>query len=110
MAGEKLLQMINGIGGKPSDYSDLIYGTVVSSNPLSVKLDNNGMELTESFLEVGKFGKSRSVYISGLSVKVDGKDYAVNGNAIISENLSVGDGVSMVRAHGGQRFYILERT
>ncbi|MCI3860132.1 DUF2577 family protein [Lactococcus garvieae] len=110
MAGEKLLGMLNSVGGKPSDYSDLIYGTVISSNPLSIKLDNNGMELPESFLEAGKFGKSRSVYIEGLSVNVDGTDHAISGNATIRESLSPGDGVSLVRGHGGQRFYILERT
>lgn len=109
MAGEKILGMINRQSGKDSNYSDILYGSVISTSPLTVRVDS-GMELPEAFLEVGRFGKSRTVNISGLSVTVEGKIYGIGGPATVIEYLAVGDSVSLVRGHGGQRFYILERT
>ncbi|MFK4781361.1 DUF2577 domain-containing protein [Lactococcus petauri] len=105
----KLVKLINKKGGKPSDYADMLYGKVISSNPLTVKVDT-GLELTSDFLELGKFKGSRKINISGLSVKVDGKDYQISGTATISENLEIGDNVSLMRGHGGQRFYIMDRS
>lgn len=109
MAGEVLLKMMNSQGGKDSNYSDVLYGTVTAVNPVEVLVGNN-MPLPSSMIEIGRFGKPRSVFINGLSVNVDGTNHAVSGNAAITESLSVGDSVSLLRGHGGQRFYILDRV
>lgn len=96
MAGEKLIQFIQEQGGKDSDYADLLYGTVLSISPLSVKADT-GMELTSEFLNTGKYNKPRTVLID-------------NEEKTIIEPLNVGDSVSLIRGHKGQRFYILDRV
>lgn len=97
MAGEKLLKMINRQGGKDSQYSDVLYGTVTAINPVEVLVGNN-MPLPSSMIESGRFGTPRNVTISGL------------GEVTISETLSVGDSVSLLRGHGGQRFYLLDKV
>ncbi|MCT1174174.1 DUF2577 domain-containing protein [Lactococcus lactis] len=81
----------------PSKFADTLYGQVISISPLTVKVDT-GMELTSDFLEVGRFGKARKVNISGL------------GDVMMTERLEVGDRVALMRGHGGQRFYITDRS
>lgn len=117
MAGELLLQMLNRQGGRDSNYSDVLYGQVVSTSPLKIKVEN-GLELPESLLEAGKYGKSRtvalsgSVSISGLST-ADGKAVSgsanISGNVTMTDSLVVGNRVSLIRGHGGNRFYILDK-
>ncbi|MDR0300615.1 MAG: DUF2577 domain-containing protein [Streptococcaceae bacterium] len=109
MAGEKLLEMMNSQGGKDSNYSDILYGTVISSSPLSVQVSPE-MTLPAAVLEVGRFGQTRKIAISGLSVTTSTGTYAVTGNATISEGLNVGDKVALVRGHGGNRFYITDKV
>ena len=53
MAGKRLYELMTQRGGKPSDYTDVVYGTVISAKPLKVQLSNN-MVLTDDFIVLGK--------------------------------------------------------
>ncbi len=94
-AGSWLLSMMKSQGGSDSNYADVLYGVVTSVNPIAVQVGNN-MPLTDDFVETGRFGVERTVELNGAEVT-------------IKESLSVGDKVSLVRGHGGNRFYIMDR-
>ena len=100
MAGERLLDMMQARGGNDSDYSDIVFGTVVSENPLKVQISNQ-MVLTDAFLNL-----SRSVTDHKVRVKDGGDTKTVT----VLGALKKGDGVTMIRQDGGQQFYVLEKT
>ena len=82
MAGKRLYELMTQRGGKPSDYSDVVYGTVISAKPLKVQLSNN-MVLTNDFIVFGKhIGKFK---IKGKVTNVFSKN-----NKIISQNHIIG--------------------
>lgn len=94
MAGKRLYELMTNRGGKTSDYSDVVYGTVISTKPLKVQLSNN-MILTDDFIVLGKhIGK-----------------FKIKGNIEleIDNSLESGDKVTMIREDGGQQFYLFER-
>ncbi len=94
MAGKRLYELMTKRGGKTSDYSDVVYGTVISAKPLKVQLSNN-MILTDDFIVLGKhIGK-----------------FKLKGNIEleIDNSLESGDKVTMIREDGGQQFYLFER-
>ena len=94
MAGKRLYELMTKRGGKTSDYSDVVYGTVISTKPLKVQLSNN-MILTDDFIVLGKhIGK-----------------FKIKGNIEleIDNSLESGDKVTMIREDGGQQFYLFER-
>jgi Protein of unknown function (DUF2577). len=45
--------MMNSKGGNESDYADIVYGKVISSDPLKIQTSNQ-MILSESFLVLGR--------------------------------------------------------
>ena len=116
-------------GGKPSDYSDVVYGTVISPKPLKVQLSNN-MVLTNDFIILGKhIGKFK---LQGNAIMKGSADMTFHGHhdtANISKadlsfkktskktsmyiefdnSLEKGDKVTMIREDGGQQFYLFER-
>ena len=112
-------------GGKPSDYSDVVYGTVISPKPLTVQLSNN-MVLTDDFIVLGKhIGKFK---LQGNAIMKGSADMTFHGHrdkANISKadlsfkktsmyiefdnSLEKGDKVTMIRLDGGQQFYLFER-
>lgn len=125
MAGKRLYELMTKRGGKPSDYSDVVYGTVVSAKPLKVQLSNN-MVLTDDFIvlgkHIGKFKLQGNAIIKGIAdMNFDGKE----GKATITKSelefkkkkmyiefdnsLEKGDKVTMIRLDGGQQFYLFER-
>lgn len=94
MAGKRLYELMTKRGGKTSDYSDVVYGTVINAKPLKVQLSNN-MILTDDFIVLGKhIGK-----------------FKIKGNIEleIDNSLESGDKVTMIREDGGQQFYLFER-
>ena len=127
MAGERLYELVTGKGGKDSDYADVVYGTVISVNPLKVQIANN-MVITDDFIElgrhIGKFklqgkmkykgsatsfqyhGHTGSASFSKAETNFPKKDFYLE----IDNSLEKGDKVTLVRCDGGQRFYLLERT
>lgn len=112
-------------GGKSSDYSDVVYGTVISPKPLKVQLSNN-MVLTNDFIILGKhIGKFK---LQGNAIMKGSADMTFHGHhdkANISKadlsfkktsmyiefdnSLEKGDKVTMIRLDGGQQFYLFER-
>ena len=112
-------------GGKPSDYSDVVYGIVISAKPLKVQLSNN-MVLTDDFIVLGKhIGKFK---LQGNAIMKGSADMTFHGHhdtASISKadlsfkktsmyiefdnSLEKGDKVTMIREDGGQQFYLFER-
>ena len=125
MAGKRLYELMTKRGGKPSDYSDVVYGTVISAKPLKVQLSNN-MVLTDDFIvlgkHIGKFKLQGNAIIKGIAdMNFDGKE----GKATITKSelefkkkkmyiefdnsLEKGDKVTMIRLDGGQQFYLFER-
>ena len=100
MAGEKLLDMMQSRGGNDSDYSDIVFGTVVSESPLKIQISNQ-MVLTDAFLNL-----SESVTDHKVKMKIEGETKIVT----ILNALKKSDGVTMIRQDGGQQFYVLEKT
>lgn len=99
MAGEKLIRMINARGGSDTEYSDVVFGIVVDTSPLSIKLSEK-IILSEPFLIVSR-------YLSDYKQKIalDGKNQEIT----VFNALAVGDRVAMIRLDGGQQFYVLEK-
>lgn len=95
-----MLSMMNKRGGNDSDYADIVFGTVVSENPLEIQMSNQ-IILNESFLNL-----SESVTDHKVKMKI-GDDTK---NVTIYGALNKGDGVTMIRQDGGQQFYVLEKT
>ncbi|WEV51681.1 DUF2577 domain-containing protein [Lactobacillus sp. ESL0731] len=117
MAGERLYRMMHERGGSDNEYCDIVYGTVDSVDPLKVQLAND-MILTDDFIVLGKnIGK---IVLNG-RVKVyahSDKVGSASGNRPeliekvryeLDNSLKAGDKVSMIRADGGQQFYLFER-
>lgn len=100
MAGEVLWGMIHSRQGNDSEYSDIVFGTVVDDSPLKIQISNQ-MILTDTFLNL-----SEAVTDHKVKVKVDGDEKTVT----ILGALKKGDGVTMIRQDGGQQFYVLEKT
>lgn len=99
MAGEWLLRQIGARGGNKSDYSDVVYGTVVSVTPLQVQISNN-MILTSSFLVTG-----RAVSDYTTTIRIDDGEKEIT----VRNGLQSGDHVAMIRGDGGQTFYIFDK-
>lgn len=99
MAGQWLLDMMKGRGGKGSEFADVVYGTVVSTAPLQVQLANN-MILTSAFLTTG-----RAVSDYETTIKIDDETKKM----YVNNGLRSGDHVAMIRGDGGQTFYIFDK-
>ena len=106
MAGKRLYELMTIRGGKPSVYSDVVYGTVISPKPLKVQLSNN-MVLTDDFIVLGKhIGKFK---IKGKATKHEHDEVKGEIELEIDNSLESGDKVTMIREDGGQQFYLFER-
>lgn len=113
MAGEQLLELINAKGGNDSDYSDIVYGKVISTDPLKIQTSNQ-MILSESFLVLGRQVTKHEERIRVLSHsdtigEVSGNRPDVMETIEIDGSLQIDDEVTMIRFDGGQQFYVLER-
>lgn len=86
---EWLLSQINKQGGVDSDYADVLFGTVISANPLKIKISNE-LVLDRTFLALTA--------------------------TIARSGLKNGDGVVILRGHGNknstvgaQQFVVLDK-
>ncbi|APX72720.1 DUF2577 domain-containing protein [Companilactobacillus allii] len=114
MAGEQLLELMNSKGGNESDYSDIVYGKVISIDPLKIQTSNQ-MILSESFLVLGRQVTKHKEHIRVLSHfdsigEASGTRPDVSEAIEIDGSLQVDDEVTMIRFDGGQQFYVLERS
>lgn len=125
MAGKRLYELIMQRGGKSSDYSDVVYGTVINTSPLKIQLSNN-MVLTSDFIILGKhIGKFK---LQGKAIMKGSADMTFHGHHEAADikkanlefkkksmyiefdnSLEKGDKVTMIRLDGGQQFYLFER-
>lgn len=81
--------------------SDLFFGNIVNENPLTVKIDN-GLEVTQKFLEIPE-----SLVKDTYEVEYQGQLRILKFNDI---KLKKGDKVALLRAMGGQKYYILDKV
>ena len=110
MAGERLIKMLQSRGGQDSDYADVVYGVVTSTEPLKVQLSNN-MVIDDNFIvlgkHIGKFKLPGKATINGSDIikteKITFKDMEFD------NSLKKNDKVTMIRMDGGQQFYLFER-
>lgn len=100
MAGEKIVQLIKKSKLKESDLSDLVYGQVISTSPLKIRVENR-FEIGAPFIELSRMVKELVV-----SITIDGK----TGSATVFRDLRMGDNVRMLRAQKSQKYYVLERV
>ena len=125
MAGKRLYELIMQRGGKSSDYSDVVYGTVINTSPLKIQLSNN-MVLTSDFIilgkHIGKFKLQGKAIMKGSAdmtfhghheaadIKKANLEFKKKSMYIEFDNpLEKGDKVTMIRLDGGQQFYLFER-
>lgn len=134
MAGERLIEFIEGQHTPKSERGDILFGTVISVKPLKVQLSNQ-MVITEDFIILGKhIGK---VKLQGKAVFKKGTMkmtfHSHNDTAQVKEtklefpepkheskdkqfyiefdnSLEKNDKVTLFRMEGGQQFYLFERT
>jgi len=139
MAGEKLVEIMKtaALGAvENKSMADILFGEVTSEKPLKVKIDNR-FELEESFLIVPRnltdytvtvmmddrteidlirnLGHSHSTPSgssgSALDINVD-HSHAYKGDKeyVIKNGLKAGEKVILLRAIGGQQYYILDKV
>lgn len=117
MAGEQLIKMLTERGGSDSEYSDVVYGRVISTAPLKVQISNS-MIIDDNFIVLGKhigsFSMSGSLTTSEEKKDKDGEKPKIEKTTktatfTFDNSLKVGDKVTMIRADGGQQFYLFER-
>lgn len=134
MAGERIIDMMLSRGGSPSDYADIMYGVVISVDPLKVQLSNQ-MIITEDFIELGRhIGKFRLQGKAKTKVEVkEHKDQIGEASGTrpdvkekaefdfpkkpepnkfyfeFDNSLEKDDKVTLIRCDGGQRYYLFER-
>lgn len=95
-AGKWLVGQMKQRGGTDSEYTDLEYGQVISTQPLQIMLQSNLM-ISEQFLELSMLVKPLSVNILNI------------GNVQIWRGLQANDKVRLIRYSRGQRYFVLER-
>lgn len=108
MAGEWMLHQMKSRGGSQSDYSDIMFGNVISEKPLKIQVSNR-MILTEEFLILGRHVTKHKEKMIYHDYKNDA-DTVRTEDVMVDESLKQGDGVTMIRKDGGQQFYVLEKV
>ncbi len=108
MAGEVLLDMMNSRGGSPGEYSDIVFGKVVSVSPLNVQYSNN-LILVPGLLKIARSVTKYKVKLT-YKDKDNGSDRERTEEVEIDNSLKPGDGVVMVRRDGGQEFVIIDKV
>lgn len=81
--------------------SDLVLGVVTGTTPLKIKIEN-GLEIPEKFLIIPE-RLSKGIY----KTEVLGEEKAVTFKDI---TLDLGHKVAMIKATGGQKYYVLDRV
>ena len=136
MAGERLAKLINDAKTPNHEMTDIVFGEVVSTSPLRVRVENR-FTVERNFLILSQMvrdltvrisiptisassGQVNSVQLNGNQPDVDRDVQRVSVVTNISTGtqeqeiqifraLRVGDRVRMIRGHKSQLFYVLER-
>lgn len=97
MAGEALARLLAmGIDG--GDKTDIVFGTVTATSPLTIKV-NNQLEVPEKFLVLSPMVKELTV----------GDTEGDNKLWTVFRDLISGDKVLMIKAQSGQLYYVVQR-
>lgn len=108
--GSFLLNGIRGKGGKPSDYTDEVFGIVKGTSPLTIWISQDLPEVGGSFLELTTEAKGLSIDVelpvSGGGAKAGQK---AKGRIEVFRPLVTGDRVRMLRVQEGQRYIVFGR-
>lgn len=94
----ELARRIKRMSMKQTELSDMLFGKVISTSPLTIQIDPK-LILTEEFLVL-----SETVRGLTIPVEVDGK----KGTAVYHP-LAVGDTVKLMRISQGKKYYVIER-
>lgn len=101
---------------KSSDFSDVVYGQVVSVAPLSIKIDDKNV-ISSNMLVVGALCKETIIKIPFPEKgEVKHKHQGVHGPTSMElpqiqlwRGLNVGDTVILIRFAQGQKYFVLQR-
>lgn len=104
MAGEHLARIIKDSKPKENHLSDMVYGVVTSTSPLTIRVDNR-FSVTSRHLILSQMVRPLSVTIS---VTIDGR--TGTGSSQVFRSLQSGDLVWMLRVSKGQKYYVLDRS
>lgn len=85
---------------KAGDPSDIVYGTVVSANPVSIQIDQK-LTLTKEFITLTNNVKDYEVEVS----INDGSKQKMK----VFKGLKKGDSVIMIKSQGGQKYVVIDK-
>lgn len=97
MSVNDLVDILKSHENNHSDISDILYGQVVNTSPLSIRV-NSKMTLTSEFLELSHAVKSFNIQVPTV------------GSVQVFRDLVVGDTVKLLRLKSGQKYFVLERS
>lgn len=115
MAGEKLVELMKTAGrnGIPAtERTDIVYGTVQSTEPLVIALDKDPkMRLTETFLYLSPLCKRKTFTIPAWQTQTASQhSHGINQHTVeVWRGLRSGDRVVMLRCASGGMYYVLQR-
>ena len=95
MAGERLARAIKNQATNEKELSDLVFGVVISTSPLQIKVESR-FTVSSEFLILSQMVKHKSVSFENKSIT-------------IFEDLKAGETVRMLRVSKGQKFFVLDR-
>lgn len=117
--GHRLLEIMREAGKTPqNEIVDLILGTVISTQPLKIKVENR--ELTESFLILGAMCKEYRIFTDNETAHTHAihDTYTGGGSSdptshrhgiLVWRGIRSGDKVMMIKLGRGQKYYVLQR-
>jgi len=108
MAGEQLARLIKDCQTKEGELSDLVYGVVTSTTPLTIRVDNR-FSVGSRHLLLSQMVRNLSLPVT-VSVTVNGESGQGTGTVQVFRPLQTGDRVKMLRVSKGQKYYVLERS
>ena len=83
-----------------------LFGTVVSTAPLSVQVDNR-FYVDENTLVIPKHLREEEYNSHTHKLKISGADYTTEKTDEKHLGLNTGDKLALLREQGGQRFFVL---
>jgi len=96
LANDFLTRALISLDKPASEYADLVMGTVTTTEPLKIQIDERTF-IPAELLKLSRSVTEHQVKINGELVTIDGR-------------LEAGDAVVLIRGHGGQMFFVLEKA
>lgn len=101
--------------------ADIVYGTVISVNPLAVQVDQKltikqeNLKLTRAVMDyevemtVDHVTENRSGGSGEAAFELHNHEYKGRKRFLIHNGLVEGDKVTMIRVHGGQQYVVIDK-